>query len=137
MTSNKYPFVDAVFAAELLGVQTADVLEWIASGRLSSFGGKDRNPFVRTGEVEALARELGRDLTPPPAKRRATQNPVRRVELRIRHDTRWSDVSEEDIRAWARELDGPTRIASQKVAATAVDRLRRILDVLNEDAGSD
>jgi len=125
-----FPFVDATFAAEMLGVPVADVLQWVADGRLTSYGGKERNPFLRTVQVEELGREMGRDPAEPPVRRRASQNPVRRVELRLRHDAKWSDVSEEDLQAWLREADAPSRAAAEKVARTAVDRLNRMLSLL-------
>lgn len=132
MTGPRSPFIDASFAAELLGLQTVDVLDLIAAGKLASMGGKDRNPFVRTAQVEQLAREMGRDLDEPPAKRRASQNPVRRIELRLRHDTRWSDVSEADIRLWARSLDEHSRTAARSIAKTALDKLHMLADVIAE-----
>jgi hypothetical protein len=132
MTATKYPFVDASFAAELLGVQPADILEWIASGRLKTFGGKDKNPFVRTAEVEALASELGRELGAIVPKRRAADNPVRRVELRIRHDARWTDITAADIEAWRREQDDHSLAAARSVAQTGRERLEQIIAVIDD-----
>ena len=132
MTDSKFPFVDASFAAEMLGVQTADILDWINEGRLHAYGGKDRNPFVRTAEVQELAATLGKELDRPPAKRRAADNPVRRVELRLRHDARWSDIAERDIESWAREQDAHGLAAARTVAETALDRLSRIIDAVEK-----
>lgn len=131
MSARRPPFIDASYAAELLGVQARDVLDWVEAGRLSRFGGKDQNPFLRTAEVERLASELGVDLSRPPVRRRASQNPVRRVELRIRHDAKWSEISAEDITAWARELDQHTRAAARQVAETAMQRLNQVLQTLD------
>lgn len=128
----KFPFIDASFAAELLDVQTADILQWIAEGKLTAFGGKERNPFVRTAQVEALARELGREVKQPSTKRRAADNPVRRVELRLRHDARWNDVSEADIEAWVRDSDQPSRGAARQVAEATLAKLRRLLEALEK-----
>lgn len=133
MTSVRPAFVDASYAAELLGVTTPDVLEWITEGKLTTFGGSPRNPFVRLSQVEILAQELGRDISQPPAKRRASQNPVRRVELRIRHDARWSEITDDDILAWAKGLDEATRAASLRVVSTAIERLRRVLDSIRSN----
>lgn len=133
MGIKKSPFIDATFAAELLGVQTIDVLDFIAAGKLTSYGGKDRNPFVQTVQVEQLAAEMGRDpAVQPSVRKRASQNPVRRVELRLRHDARWSDVSDEDIRVWARGLEPHTRVAARKIATTAVEGLQHVLSILDK-----
>ena len=137
MSSNQAPFIDASFAAELLGVQTADILDLIASGKLARLGGKDRNPFVRTSQVEALAKELGKGLEEPPVKRRASQNPVRRVELRLRHDTRWNEVTDADLAAWARSLDESGRRAAKQVAERTSERLRCALVALEASDASD
>jgi len=131
MTINKFPFVDASFAAEMLGVQTADVLDFITEGKLQAYGGKERNPFVRTAQVEQLARDLGRELGPPAPKRRAADNPVRRVELRLRADARWADIRDEDIEAWARDQDEHARAAARSVAETTGSRLARVIDILD------
>ena len=137
MSSSRPPFIDASFAADLLGLQTADVLDLVASGKLASLGGKDRNPFVRTAQVEALAKEMGRDLSEPAAKKRATQNPVKRIELRLRHDARWSEVAEEDIAAWTRGLDDSSRQAARKVAEAAVNRLQLVLAATEQSTERD
>jgi hypothetical protein len=132
------PFVDASYAAELLGVNTIDVLDWVEEGKLNAYGGAPRNPFVRMSEIESLGKELGRDLSEPPTKRRATQNPIRRVELRIRHDAKWSEVNAEDIRSWARGLDASMKQGALQVVTTSLDRLnfaRTLLEVKEESEG--
>ncbi|HZT97158.1 MAG TPA: hypothetical protein VFB34_10015 [Chloroflexota bacterium] len=129
MTDTRYPFVDATFAAEMLGVGLDEILTWVQEGRLKTYGGKDRNPFLRTVELKTLADELGH--TPQPAaSRRAADNPVKRVGLRIRADARWSQVSPEDIRRWTRETDDASKRAAVTVAETAMDRLRTLLEIL-------
>jgi len=130
--STKFPFVDASFAAEILGVQTSDILDLIDSGRLKAYGGKERNPFVRTADVEALAGELGRETVQPPAKRRAADNPVRRIELRLRADSRWADVTDDDLTAWIRLQDEHSVTAARKVAETAMARIGRLLEILGD-----
>ena len=132
MDAVKFPFVDASFAAELLGVQTADVLSWIAEGKLQTFGGKERNPFVRTTQLEALAREMGKELGEPAKKRRAADNPVRRVELRIRHDAKWSEITDTDLQAWLREQDPSSLAAAKRVVDTTTERLDRMRRLLGD-----
>ena len=122
-------------AAELLGVQIADVLDWVAAGKLQTYGGKERNPFLRTTQVEELARELGRELGQPAAKRRQADNPVRRVELRIRADARWADIADSDFEAWVREQDTHALSAARHVAETARDRIGRLIELLDRQRG--
>lgn len=127
----KYPFIDTAFAAEMMGVPQSQILEWIAEGKLKSYGGKERNPFIRSADVEMLASELGRTLSTK-KESRAAQNPVRRIQLRLRADARWNEVSETDIAEWARETDLSSRAAAAKVARAAIERLSALLAAVNE-----
>jgi hypothetical protein len=130
----RFPFIDAVHAAELLGVDRADILEWIRQGRLASYGGKEQNPFVRTTDIERLATELGYTLASEQPKRRGTQDPVKRVQLRITADARWANVAPEDIDHWVRSLDESARNAARQVAKTAIARLEYVLRLLSESS---
>jgi hypothetical protein len=132
----RFPFIDATQAAELVGVPRSEVLDWIAQGRLASFGGKVQNPFVRRADLERLARDVGLTLHDEVPRGSRSKNPSRRVQLRITADARWSEVAPEDIEAWARELETVERIAARRVAETALARLQHVLDRLGEQGSS-
>jgi len=130
--SSKYPFIDAAFAAEMMGVAQSEILEWIEQGRLQSYGGKERNPFVRTADVERVASELGRTLgTGKPG--RSSHNPVRRIQLRLRSDSRWSELSTSDIGEWFNQSDAASRNAGAKVARLAVERLNALIALVDQE----
>lgn len=124
------PFVDAAYAAEQLGVSPETVLDWISEGKLKVYGGRASNPFIRTVDIAALAEEFG--LPKETESPRRVKSSSARVQTRITADARWSDISEEDVREWAQRADGPRRQAARKAASTAVQRLKTVLNVLDE-----
>lgn len=126
-------FIDAVHAAELLRVSPDTLLDLIAEGRLRTYGGKAANPFLRSADVLALAPQLGVSELDEEPKR--VKSPAARVRQRLTADARWSDVSEDDIREWARREDPASREAGRTAARTALERLSALLSVL-EDAES-
>jgi hypothetical protein len=132
--STKYPFIDAAMAAELTGVAQSEILEWIEQGRLQRYGGKERNPFVRTADVQRLAGEIGRTMATT-KQPRSSQNPVRRIQLRLRADARWNEVSGDDIAEWLDQTDEPSRAAAVKVARVALDRLNALLEHVEQSEG--
>ena len=127
----RFAFIDAVHAAEVLHVTTDTIIEWIAAGRLRSYGGKASNPFLRSSDVTALAGELGVAPEEPP---RRTKSATAKVQARLTADARWSDVSEEEIRAWASRADPARRAAARQAAQTARARLEIVLEALEGDA---
>jgi hypothetical protein len=131
----KYPFIDAAMAAEMMGIPQSEVLEWIEQGRLQRYGGKERNPFVRTTDVERVASELGRTLEQR-KQTRSSQSPERRVQLRLRADSRWSDVASNDVAEWFKASDPASRAAGAKVARLAIERLNLLVALVDESETS-
>jgi hypothetical protein len=119
----KPAFVDVSYASEMLRVPLADLLDMVSSGRLRTFGGPPKNPFVRLTDVEAIAEERGAGLEQPPVRRRATDDPAKRVALRLRHDARWNTVDTADIDLWSRTLTKEERLAAISVGRAAIERL--------------
>ncbi len=130
-SETKYPFVDATFAAEMLGVGLDRILQLVADGRLKTYGGRERNPFLRTADITALAEEIGQPLKVAEPSKRQADNPVKRVSLRIRADARWNQVSEADIDAWVREADESSKQAAGKVAAASIAKLKQLMDAVS------
>lgn len=122
------PFIDSVHAAELLGVSTDTVLDWVQAGRLSALGGKASNPFLRSADIQALAAELGLETQADGKKR--VKSASAKVQTRLTADARWSDVSPEEIRDWASRADTARRQAARKAAETAMERLQQVLGEL-------
>ena len=125
-------FIDSVHAAELLQISQDTVLDLVSEGKLRTYGGKAANPFLRSADVMALAPQLGvSDMEPQPKR---VKSASARVRQRIMADARWSDVSEEDIKDWARRTDPASKQAARKAAVTARERLLTLLRVLDEQS---
>jgi hypothetical protein len=130
----RFAFIDAVIAAEVLHVTQDTVLDWVKEGKLTAYGGKPSNPFFRSADVAALVAQLGvTDDTPV----RRTRSPSARVQTRITADARWSDISIDDIRDWARRAEGSRRQAARSVAVAARQRLDKLIEILDELAASE
>ena len=117
-------------AAEVLHVSQDTVLDWIKAGKLRAFGGKATNPFLRSSDVAALAEELGVNSEEAP---RRTKSATAKVQARLTADSRWSDVSEAEIRDWARRADQAHRQAARTAVVAARERLAEVLRALDEE----
>lgn len=129
----RFAFVDSVHAAEFLHVTQDDVLDMITGGRLRQFGGKPGNPFVRSADLLALAKELS---VPESEAPRRTKSGSARVQARLTADARWAEVGEAEIREWTSRADGARREAARKTAEMARDRLSLLLDALDGSEGA-
>jgi hypothetical protein len=127
---SRFAFIDSVHAAETLHVTQDKILDWIAEGRLRAYGGKPSNPFLRSADVAALVDELGLTSDEPPKR---TKSATAKVQARLTADSRWSDVSEEEIRDWVGRADAARRAAARTAAVMAVERLQTVLRELDSD----
>ena len=147
--SGRFAFVDAGEAARRLGIDRVTLDQWIKEGRIKTHRGVGRDAFFRAGDVEALYSELhpadelaaavaadeaesaGESKPTGPVKKK--QDPQMRVYLRLQADTKWFDVSEEDIRTWAQLLapDGYER--NKRNAEHTIKKLQLVVSLI-EDA---
>lgn len=125
-------FIDAAGAADILHLPLDAVLDLISEGRLNTYGGKAANPFVRSAEVSVLAAELGTGSEAGDETPRRVKSASARVQTRITADSRWSEITPDDIGDWARRADFAKRQAACTAATTAIDRLQRLLRALDE-----
>jgi len=125
-------FIDAAYAADSLHVPLDTVLDLVRDGRLRTYGGRASNPFLRSAEVAALADQLGLGAAEQQEPPRRVKSASVRVQQRITADARWGDISEEDIRDWARRADPLRRQAARTAAGTARERLDMLLRALDE-----
>jgi hypothetical protein len=127
-------FIDAAYAADSLHVPLDTILDLVQQGRLRTYGGRASNPFLRSAEVSALAAELGLGVTQEAESPRRVKSPSSRVQQRITADARWGDISEDDIRDWATRADRHRLEAARKAAGVATERLRVLLEILDDTA---
>jgi hypothetical protein len=123
-------FIDAAYAAEMLGVAPEVVLDWVQSGVLRTFGGRPSNPVLRSADVRSVADQFGVHPDERPTKR--VKSISARVQTRLTADARWADLSAEDIREWARRADPARRQAARKAVEIAQERLGDVLRALDE-----
>ena len=126
-------FVDVGYAADMLHVSADTIRDWIADGKLRTFGGRADNPFIRYPDVVALAAEAGVQAQGGEAPRRV-KSASARVQVRLTADSKWGDISEDDIRDWARRSDRARRVAARTAAGVARQRLDMVLRALDEVA---
>lgn len=123
-------FVDTAFAAEMLRVSEDAVRDLVQAGRLRPYGGRAPNFIFRTADVAALASDVVPAAESESPKR--VKSPSARVQARLTADARWVDVSENDIRSWAANVDAARRQAARTVSARARQKLETLLQVLDE-----
>jgi hypothetical protein len=128
-TIERFAFVDSVHAAEFLHLTQEAVLDLIAGGRLSPFGGKPSNPFLRSADVAALAEELGVSEDEAPKR---TKSPTARVQTRLTADARWADIGEGDLREWVTRADDARRSGARAAAQVARQRLELLIQIVDE-----
>lgn len=125
----RFAFIDALHAAEMLHVTQDTVVDWVAAGKLRSYGGKANNPFLRSGDVASLMGELGVGLDEPPKR---TKSAFAKVQTRLTADSRWSEVTDDDIGDWAARADPSRRQAARQTVLAARRRLDAVIRSLDE-----
>ena len=144
----KFAFLDAGDVAKRLGIDRVTLDQWVKEGRIKTHRGVGRDIFFRSGEVEALYKELhpdaelaaavaadeqesGGEVVPGPVRKK--QDPQMRVYLRLQADAKWYDTSEEDILTWFKQLapDGYER--NKRNAQHTIKKLQYLVSLL-EDA---
>ena len=141
--SGRFAFIDAGDAARRLGIDRVTLDIWVKEGRIKPRGG-----FFRASDVEALNNELhpAADLAevvnadeqdsardPLNAAKRKKQDRQMRVYLRLQADTKWFDISENDINIWFKQLapDGFER--NKRNVEQTIRKLQLVVSLI-EDA---
>jgi excisionase family DNA binding protein len=159
--SGRFAFIDAGEAARMLDIDRVTLEQWVRDGRLRAHRGVGRDAFYRTSDVEALYNELhpatelaeaiaddereslgeqegksqGSPITIGKGPVRKKQDPQMRVYLRLQADAKWYDISEDDIRAWFKQLapDGYER--NKRNAQHTIKRLQFLVEQIEEAQG--
>jgi hypothetical protein len=140
----RFAFIDASATARRLGIDRVTLDLWVKEGRLKARGG-----FFRASDVEALNNELhpvadladvvnedeqdsaGDTTLAKPARKK--QDPQMRVYLRLQADTKWFDISEDDIHVWFEQL-APDGFERNKRNVEHTIRKLQLVSSLIEDA---
>jgi hypothetical protein len=149
MTQAQFKFIDLPTAAEHLGITRTELLAWVDQGRINPFSGKGQQSVFRRADVERLAGEArataeaeaaeaataeatGDAETPAEGGRRRRRDPIKLMGTRLSMDSRWAEMSDQDIATWLDALEPVQYDRIRKVANIAIERLQRVLAMLDE-----
>ena len=146
----RFAFIDAGEAARRLGVDRITIDQWLKDGRMKAYRA-GASVFVRVSEVEAIYKELHPDEgmeqavaadesesaagtagVKPIGLLKRQQDPQMRVYLRLQADTKWYDISDDDIRAWFQLLDPEGYERHRRNAEHTIKKLQLIIDLIDQ-----
>jgi hypothetical protein len=139
-SSSRFAFLDEGEALRRLGVDRDTLLTFVREKRLRAYPGVGKGSFYRVSDLDKLAAELRPPQEPEQPRptitlgsitARKQHDPAYKVHLRLQADLKWFDITDDDLRAWVRELhpDGYRRQRSNLNALIAkFERLRAIMD---------
>jgi hypothetical protein len=154
-----FKFIDLPDAAQKLGITRLQMLEWVEQGKIKPFMGKGQSSVFRSSDVEKLAATLGieapqaesapitspagEESTPdatsdaaPSATRRKRRDPIKLIGTRLSMDSRWAEISDEDIATWLDAIEAVQFDRVRRVAHIAIERLNRVLSAIDADPRS-
>ena len=151
MAGPHFKFIDLPTAAELLGVTRTELLAWVDEGRIRPFSGKGQQSVFRRADVERLLAVVRADAqaeadaaavtaaeeAEAPAEaveggRRRRRDPIKLMGTRLSMDSRWAEMSDQDIATWLDALEPVQYDRIRKVAGIAIERLQRVLAMMDE-----
>lgn len=151
-----FRFIDLPTSAERLGVTRNELLQWVDEGRIKPFSGKGQQSVFRTADVEKLAASLAAPIaTPEPdeplaeaetspeqipqgstpqaeARRAKRRDAIKLMGTRLSMDSRWAEMSDKDIATWLDALEPVQFDRIRKVANIAIERLQRVLEMMQD-----
>ncbi len=138
--SGGFSFIDEGEAIRRLDVDRDTLLTFVREKRLRAYPGVGKGNFFRMSDVEALGRELGKaaaeaqaDTGAAPAKGKLF-DPAYKVHVRLLADLKWYDLSEDDLRAWVREMTADGYARQRGNITMVIERLQRLLTLMDEAA---
>jgi predicted DNA-binding transcriptional regulator AlpA len=154
-----FKFIDLPDAAQKLGITRLQMLDWVEQGKIKPFMGKGQSSVFRSSDVEKLASALaieaapeegastippaGEESTPdatpdaaPTTTRRKRRDPIKLIGTRLSMDSRWAEISDEDIATWLDAIEAVQFDRVRRVAHIAIERLNRVLSAIDADPRS-
>lgn len=147
----RFAFMDASETAKRLGVDRVTLDQWVKEGRIKTRGGVGRDVFFRSAEVETLYNELhpkvelaeaiaedertgseNEGAVTQSATTRKKQDPQMRVYVRLQADTKWYDISDDDIRAWFQLLSPDGYERNKRNAELTISKLQLLVSLIEE-----
>jgi hypothetical protein len=143
MSPSRFPFLDEGEALRRLNIDRDTLLGLVQAGRLRAYSGFGKGSFFRQRDLDALYAELygeaaeegrGPGAEGPVPGRGKPFDPAYKVHVRLQADLKWYDLTDDDLRAWVREMheDGYPRQRSNITSVIA--RLQRLIALMDEAA---
>lgn len=137
---SKFSFIDEGEAVRRLDVDRDTLLTFVSEKRLKSYPGVGKGHFYRISDVDALARELhsasdaaaeAEASNAPPVKGKLF-DPAYKVHVRLQADLKWYDLSDDELRAWVREMTAEGYTRQRANIMMVVERLQRLVALMDE-----
>jgi hypothetical protein len=148
MAQSHFKFIDLPTAAEALGITRTELLAWVDQGRIRPFSGKGQQSVFRRADVDRLLAEArtGAEAeaaaapavlseegeAPAEGGRRRRRDPIKLMGTRLSMDSRWAEMSDQDIATWLDALEPVQYERIRKVANIAIERLQRVLAMMDD-----
>ena len=152
MTTPGFKFIDLPTSAERLGITRNQLLQLVDEGRIRPFSGKGQQSVFRATDVDKLASELKASsqaeavataiaasdasqevgVTPAPDVRTRRRDAIKLMGTRLSMDSRWAEMSDKDIATWLDALEEVQFERVRKVAGIAIERLQRVLQMMDD-----
>ncbi|HKP53846.1 MAG TPA: helix-turn-helix domain-containing protein [Chloroflexia bacterium] len=154
MPPTGFKFIDLPDAAQRLGITRLKLLEWVGEGKIRPFSGSGQQSVFRAADVEKLAQELGipaphstaptqevaqtsaqensGGTTAPSTARPKRRDPVKLIGTRLSMDSRWAEISDEDIATWLDAIEPVQYDRVRKVATLTIERLERVMAMMDQ-----
>lgn len=160
MPPTGFKFIDLPDAAQRLGITRLKMLEWVGEGKIRPFSGSGQQSVFRSADVEKLAQELGiapstsaqpasepapataqagaagdaqsEPRSVPATARPKRRDPIKLIGTRLSMDSRWAEITDEDIATWLDAIEPVQYDRVRKVATLAIERLERVMAMMGE-----
>ena len=142
---SKFSFIDESEAVRRLDVDRDTLLGFVREKRLKAYPGVGKGNFYRLSDVDALATELRPQReAPEEAASGAEQPPIRgklfdpayTVHVRLQADLKWYDLSDDELRAWVREMTADGYNRQRANITMVIERLQRLVALMDESVAS-
>jgi hypothetical protein len=145
MQPRRFPFLDEGEALRRLNVDRDTLLGLVRDGRLRAYSGFGKGNFYRMRDLDTLYAELygvagaesqgagAEEATPGKGK---PFDPSYKVHVRLQADLKWYDLSDDDLRAWVRELHEDGYARQRTNITNVIGKLQRLIELMDEAAAN-
>ncbi len=140
MQPARFPFLDEGEALRRLNVDRDTLLALVRDGRLRAYSGFGKGNFFRLRDLDTLYAELYGEPNAADQPAEATPgkgkpfDPGYKVHVRLQADLKWYDLSDDDLRAWVREMHEDGYPRQRTNITNTIARLQRLIELMDEAA---